>query len=275
MGIPTRSPRTRRLRAPAGRPAAAPAVSPISRSPPRSPGSPRARITDESIIRRTVDGGLRVQVDDETGVNPLSGVQVNATGPSTATGTTDANGCFVFTGMTPGNYTVAVAAAGYVDKDGNSSPPGISATVAATGIAPTSNTPLIIGKGGSIAASFATNTATNTFPCPAITCPTSGALGSSKMTASSVVAGIRCAGHLAIATAPSHLFPFTTLQGSTYTYTGNYQVWAGKCASEQPLSPPPGIDVATVAPGSAVAATVGEPADRSGRSRATAPRRST
>jgi len=37
-------------------------------------------------------------------------------------------------------------------------------------------------------------------------------------------------------------------------------VWAGKCASEQPLSPPSGIDIATVAPGSAATATVGEPA---------------
>jgi carboxypeptidase family protein len=46
-------------------------------------------------------------------------VQVNATGPSSASGTTDANGCFVFTGMTPGNYNVGVAATGYVDKDGN------------------------------------------------------------------------------------------------------------------------------------------------------------
>lgn len=99
---------------------------------------PSGSMTEESIIRRTVDGGLRVQVDDESGVNPLSGVQVNAAGPTTATGTTDPNGCFVFTGMTPGNYTVGVAAAGYVDKDGNSSSPGISATVAATGIAPTS-----------------------------------------------------------------------------------------------------------------------------------------
>src|SRR6185437_16647252 len=63
-----------------------------------------------------------------------------------------------------------------------------------------------------------------------------------------------------ISTASNHLFPFTTLQGSTYTYAGNYQVWAGKCASEQPLSPPSGIDIATVAPGSAATATVGEPA---------------
>ena len=221
-------------------------------------GQPTGTVTDESIIRRTVDGGLRVQVDDQTGVNPLSGAQVNATGPSTATGNTDANGCFVFTGMSPGNYNVAVAAAGYVDKDGNSSPPSISATVAATGIAPTNVTPLVIGQGGSIAASFVTNTAANALPVSGYYLSYFGSLGSSKMS-SSVVLGSG-APVTSISTAAAHLFPFTTLQGSTYTYAGNYQVWAGKCASEQPLSPPPGIDVATVAPGSSVAATVGEPA---------------
>jgi Tfp pilus assembly protein PilV len=221
-------------------------------------GQPTGTITDESIIRRTVDGGLRVQVDDQTGVNPLSGVQVNATGPSSATGSTDANGCFVFTGMPPGNYNVGVGAAGYVDKDGNSSPPNISATVAATGIAPTNVTPLVIGQGGSIAASFVTNTATAALTAPGYYLSYFGSLGSSKMS-SSVLLGSG-APVASIATAASHLFPFTTLQGSTYTYGGNYQVWAGKCASEQPLSPPPGIDIATVAPGSAATATVGEPA---------------
>jgi prepilin-type N-terminal cleavage/methylation domain-containing protein len=220
---------------------------------------PAGSMTEESIIRRTVDGGLRVQVDDESGVNPLSGVQVNANGPSNATGSTDPDGCFVFTGMTPGNYTVGVAAAGYVDKDGNSSPPNISATVAATGIAPTSNTPLIIGKGGSITASFATNTATKTYTVPGYYLSYFGSLGSSKMSASSVVLGSG-APVTSIPTATSHLFPFTSFVGSTYNYTGNYQVWAGQCASEQPLVPPPGIDIATVTPGSAVAATVGEPA---------------
>jgi prepilin-type N-terminal cleavage/methylation domain-containing protein len=222
-------------------------------------GQPTGTITDESIIRRTVDGGLRVQVDDESALNPLSGVPVTATGPSTATGTTDANGCFVFTGMTPGNYSVGVAAAGYVDKDGYSSPPGISATVSATGIAPTSNTPLSIGKGGSITASFATSTTTQTFAVPGYYLSYFGSLGIGKMSAAPPPLGSG-APVTSIPTASQHLFPFTTLQGSTYSYTGNYQVWAGKCASEQPLSPPPGIDIATVAPGSAAAATVGEPA---------------
>jgi Tfp pilus assembly protein PilV len=222
-------------------------------------GQPTGTITDESIIRRTVDGGLRVQVDDESATNPLSGVPVKATGPSTATGTTDANGCFVFTGINPGNYSVAVTAAGYVDKDGNSTPPNINATVAATGIAPTSNTPLVIGKGGSITASFATSTTSQTFAVPGYYLSYFGSLGSSKMTASSVVLGSGVPAS-SIATAASHLFPFTTKQGSTYSYAGNYQVWAGKCTSEQPLSPPPGLDVASVNPGAAVAATVGEPA---------------
>jgi type II secretory pathway pseudopilin PulG len=221
-------------------------------------GQPTGTITDESIIRRTVDGGLRVQVDDQTGVNPLTGVTVNATGPSSDSGTTDANGCFVFTGMTPGNYNVGVAAAGYVDKDGNSSPPNISATVASTGIAPTNVTPLVIGQGGSIAASFVTNTATNALPVNGYYMSYFGSLGSSKMSSSPVLgSGAPVA---SISTAASHLFPFTTLSGSTYSYAGNYQVWAGKCASEQPLTPPAGIDVATVAPGSAATATVGEPA---------------
>ncbi|MGZ6607573.1 MAG: MSCRAMM family protein [Solirubrobacteraceae bacterium] len=147
-------------------------------------GQPTGTITDESIIRRTVDGGLRVQVDDQTGVNPLTGVQVSATGPSTATGNTDANGCFVFTGMSPGNYNVGVAAAGYVDKDGNSSPPNISATVAATGIAPTNVTPLVMGQGGSIAASFVTNTATASLTVPGYYMSYFGSLGSSKMSSS-------------------------------------------------------------------------------------------
>lgn len=220
---------------------------------------PSGSMTEESIIRRTVDGGLRVQVDDQSGVNPLAGVPVTATmGASTATGATDPNGCFVFTGMSPGNYNVGVAAAGYVDKDGNSSPPGISATVAATGIAPTNTTPLIIGQGGSITASFTSNTATSAFTVPGYHLSYFGSLGNSHMS-SAVVLGSG-APVTSIATATSHLFPFTSFVGSTYNYTGNYQVWAGNCASEQPLVAPAGIDLATVTPGSAVSATVGEPA---------------
>ena len=48
------------------------------------------------------------------------------------------------------------------------------------------------------------------------------------------------------------LFPFWS---PSTAYTNNYQLWAGKCEQEQPLTPPTGTDTATVGPGAAVVST--------------------
>jgi type II secretory pathway pseudopilin PulG len=224
-------------------------------------------ITEEGTITRQVGAGLRVKVVDETGVNPLPGVGVTSSGPSTQSGVTDDNGCTVFDGLAAGTYTVALSAPGYVDKDGNLAPPGppgISATVGSTGIAPTNTTPLSIGKAGTINASFVTPS--STVPVSSAT-PVSasandisyfGALGSKQMSSFTSVVPSAAATMIPAAS----LFPFAALPGPTYT--GNYQIWAGKCQGEEPYSPPTlasgaTAGIATVTPGSTASATVAEP----------------
>lgn len=83
----------------------------------------RLPVSESSIVTPPVSGQLVVQ--DYNGPNPVSGVEVTATGPAPAatsrTLTTGAEGCALFTTLPAGNYTVSVNQAGYVEKDGQQS----------------------------------------------------------------------------------------------------------------------------------------------------------
>src|SRR5581483_2099218 len=92
----------------------------------------RPAVIEASVITPPVGGTLLTQVVDQTGT-ALSGVSVSASGPDVVSGTTDANGCATFAGLTAGSYTVTVTDAGFVDVTGDTSPINRSATVTSTG----------------------------------------------------------------------------------------------------------------------------------------------
>jgi hypothetical protein len=90
--------------------------------------------TDESVITPPAGGSLLVQFHDQT-ASPLAGVSLSATGPESDAGTSDSNGCVIFSGLDSGTYAVIYTDIGYVDPNGNPSQLTDAATVASTGIA--------------------------------------------------------------------------------------------------------------------------------------------
>jgi hypothetical protein len=79
-------------------------------------------VTASSIVTPQPGGALIVQVVNGQGVG-VNSMSVTATGPQNLSSTTAANGCAIFAGLLGGTYNVTVSQPGYVDKDGNTSPP--------------------------------------------------------------------------------------------------------------------------------------------------------
>ncbi len=79
-------------------------------------------VVAESIITPPAGGSLIVQVVDASG-DPVSGMTVSGSGAGTLNGTTGPDGCVIFGGLNGGSYNVSVSESGYVDKDGNATPP--------------------------------------------------------------------------------------------------------------------------------------------------------
>lgn len=256
-----------------------------------TPGNPAQTVTEESIITRPLAGSLVVPVQDQTGT-ALPGVGVSILGQNTnyaASATTDQNGCVAFAGLPTDSYTITATRTGYVDPNGNSSPTE-TASVTQTSITPAST--MIMGQAGQIKVGFATRTASATFDQWTASPYTLGAQISyfgtgngNHMTTNACFTGSDCSGTgsapVAYTTAqtnteflsPGSLFPFYV--NASAQYTNNYQVWAGACEQEQPLSPPTvtgamgtvQTDFASVSPGNVattnatgVDATVFEPA---------------
>jgi prepilin-type N-terminal cleavage/methylation domain-containing protein len=217
-------------------------------------------ITEETIVTRTVTGGIIAQVNDQTGTG-IPGVLVTANGQNTGenvSGVTDSSGCTLFANLPTDTYTIALAASGYVDKDGNASPPNASVNVTQTAItAP--HVALNLGLAGSISTSFATTSNAGTALAAQGREVSYYSSGNGISMTNIDVAGSTSASATPLAI--GSLFPFYSPPPIGSSYTNNYQVWAGACQQEQPLKAPTGTDAATVGPGSTgVAATVWEPA---------------
>jgi type II secretory pathway pseudopilin PulG len=199
-----------------------------------------AIITDESLLARPVSGDLLTPVSDER-LQPLQGVTVTATGPSTQTGATDANGCLVFAGLTPGNYTVNLADPNYVDPNGLASPPNATATVTLTGTAQPTGLPFHLGLAGSVVGTFTTPSIGVAAEADAISWLGTGAsFGMTGGYQKSVAPGLASS----ITTGP--LFPFDRTSTLPASYTNNYTVWGGRCWQMEPPTP---VDQFTVTPG--------------------------
>jgi Tfp pilus assembly protein PilV len=213
-----------------------------------------ATLTEESLLSRPVTGDLRTQVTDQT-LAPLAGVTVAASGaapipappapqPSPQSDRTDANGCVLFAGMTPGFYNVALTpGTNYVDPNGNPAPTG-TATVTTTSTVSTGGNPFHFGLAGSIVGTFTTSTTGAAGEADGISWLGSGGNG--------IASGPSQSAPLADPATPSTalttglMFPFLTAAPSTYFH--NYTVYGGRCSGQLP--PATTTNLFSVAPGS-------------------------
>jgi type II secretory pathway pseudopilin PulG len=208
--------------------------------------NPRGPILVESIIAPPAGGTVRAQVLDQIG-GPLQGVSVSASGPDVESAPTDNTGCAVLSGLASGSYAITYAAQGYVDRDGNLSPPNITAQVTSTGNTSPSQDPVTMGLAGTFTGNFkayAGGAATGAGG-EADYLSWYGAGSALSMTGSN---SAKSASSLPANTiASTALFPFAFTPTTTPSYANNYQVWAGKCRQMQP---PAGINPLSVSPGS-------------------------
>jgi type II secretory pathway pseudopilin PulG len=220
-----------------------------------NPNAPSAStsVNVESILSRPVSGGLLMQVKDQTGAW-LPGVSIGAIGPDTQTSTTDNNGCVLFAGLTPGGYVATMTDTGYVDPNGNSSPTA-TATVTGTGVQAPSSLPIYMGQAGTFTGAFTTSTAGAGGEADGLSWVGTGTTPSGMSGGFQTAPTIDPALPLTTVTTGA-LFPFYRSVG-TVGYGGNYVVWGGRCAGQQP---PSGYTSATVMPGANVSTpTVQEP----------------
>lgn len=217
----------------------------------------RTPVMVESLITPPAGGTLLTQVNDQTGA-PLAGVAVNATGADVASGTTDSNGCTVFAGLNPGDFTVTLTAAGYVDSEDDPSPISIPATVTGTGTStPSSGNPITLGQAGVLNAKFTANNAALTGQqADAVSWYGAGSSNSMATFQSRVFGAAGVQGATIPSSGMIQLFPFA-FTGPPVNYTGNYQLWPGPCRQMQP---PTGTDMFSVTPGSSQTLNVQEPA---------------
>jgi Tfp pilus assembly protein PilV len=210
-------------------------------------------VTQESVLARPVTGDLYVQATDQTGT-PLSGVAVAATGPDTQNDTTNASGCVLFAGLSPGTYNLTLADPGYVDPNGNTSPPNVTASVTASTPTSPSGSPFRLGRAGSL---------TGTFTTVASSLGYNGEADGISWLGSGASYGMSGGYRTVTAAAPAaslttaSLFPFNESTTATPSYTGNYSAWGGRCLQQEP---PAGVDTFAVNPGvTGQAASVIEP----------------
>ena len=230
----------------------------------------RGPVTYASLITPPAGGTLLTDVQDQTGA-PIPGVSVTATGADTASATTDASGCAIFSALTPGDYTLALTAAGYVtDDDVSANPFDVSATVTSTGTAtPSGGNPIILGLAGVFNANFTANEGSGLVTgqqADAVSwygAGTSDSMSNYDCQTTSATVPTTCP-----ATANNNLTPAASLPSTPSitafpfeftgpSYAGNYSMWAGSCPQEQP---PSGYDTFSVAPGSSQTVAIQEPA---------------
>ncbi len=213
---------------------------------PAQVASGRPPIKLESIITPPVGGALVVQVTNAQGL-PVQGMAVTASGTSSLSGTTTAAGCAIFGAVPAGAYNVSVSQSGYVDKDGNTTPPASQqATTVVNGA--TDRMPFQFDQAGQIKVSFDTKYTGLSSPVastedtvvlfhPNMTYPSFRWAGTSGSYGSTITA--------------SNMFPFTSA----------YTVYAGSCSADAPSANGQASDPSvTVAPGGIANLTLHLPA---------------
>jgi type II secretory pathway pseudopilin PulG len=182
-------------------------------------------------------GVLALQLKNQADA-PIVGQSVSLTGPQSMTVPTNAAGCAVFGLVNKGNYTMTFSRTGWVD------PAGVSAVSIPTSVTPGSTTieTHSYAQAGTINVSVDTNVGTtvSNAPAKAVTVANqdipNGSISFPATTSTQYQFNLQ-------------VFPFLT----------SYNVWAGGCASGNPLTySKPGV-TALVTPGGSVPVTVRQP----------------
>jgi Tfp pilus assembly protein PilV len=201
----------------------------------------RPPIVLESIITPPVGGALVVQVVNAQGAG-VSGMSVSAVGPSTLSGTTSAAGCAIFGAVPAGNYNVSVSQAGYVDKDGNTSPPASQqATTVVNGA--TDRMSFQYDHAGQINVSF--DTKYTGLSQPVASTADTVVIYNNNMTYPSY----RWAG-------TSGTYGSTVTASNVFSFTSAYTVYAGSCSADAPSANGQSSDPSVVVPAGGTASVV-------------------
>jgi hypothetical protein len=198
------------------------ATSTVTWSPGATTG-PLRRVTASGLVTPQPGGALIVQVVNSqgTGVNNMS---VIATGPTPASATTAASGCAIFAGLLGGTYNITVSQPGYVDKDGNTTPPVNQQ--AQTVIEASSAVKVFqFDLAGSINVSYTTIPFGGSLPLPVTTNGDQVTIFNNNMT----YPGFRWAG------AVGSFQPTVTATGM-FPFTSAYTVYPGSCSADEPRS---------------------------------------
>lgn len=184
-------------------------------------------------------GSLIVQVNNAAGAGvPGMTVTGTATGSGSATfsGSTGSGGCMILGSLPGGDYNVTVSQPGFVDKDGNSTPPSVQQAVTVVPGASATKS-FTFDQAASISATFKTTPYGGNSPTL-----TTDAADTVLIANNQMAAGYRSAGTLGTFATPvtaTGLFPFTV---------PSYDVYAGSCSADAPAAngqpSNPSVDVA-------------------------------
>ncbi len=163
--------------------------------------------------------------------------------PATLVGTqqtTGADGCALFTGLTPGTYTVSINSPGYTSYPGATSQWTVTGnSVTAANVTKLAEVPY--DRGGFLAYTYATPSA-NSYTAPAglpltlsLTSPSLFPTQRLKQCGAPAVPCVSGTGMAASPRVTTTLFPFTT---------PGYVAFAGDCADSAPAALPAGVNVA-------------------------------
>jgi Tfp pilus assembly protein PilV len=191
----------------------------------------RPAVVAESEITPPIGGNLVVKVVDSQG-NPVPNMSVTGTGVSPVSSTTGTDGCSIFGGLNAGAENVSVSQAGYVDKDGNTSPP---ASQQATTIvaAATARKSFQFDRAGQITATFDTKYGGSVHSSSADMV----AMFNNNMTLPS----FRWAGTLSN-------YQSTQTATGMFPFTSAYTVYAGSCPGDAPSQNGQSSDPSVVVP---------------------------
>jgi Tfp pilus assembly protein PilV len=175
----------------------------------------RPPVIAESVITPAVGGTVVVKVVDGKG-NPVPGM--NVSGAGAGSNTTGPDGCAIFGGLLPGTFNFTASQAGYVDKDGNTSPPASQQATTVVDAA-TARKAFQFDRAGQIAVSFDTRVA--------------GVVGASSadmitmFNNNMTLPSFRWAGTLS-----SYQLTITATQ--MFPFSSAYTVYAGSCPGDAP-----------------------------------------
>jgi len=185
-------------------------------------------------------GGLIAKFVDRNG-NGVPNISVSVTGPTTSSGTSDADGCAFWSGLPEGGYYVNVAQPGFVDQDGNNT---IHQSGTVTG-GSTNSFLFSYDRASTVTASFDTSV--------------SGVVQADKGTDIMVAnSSLQSPGTktFSVGTAAT-----TVSSGSTlFPFSDGYVVWAGTCGSADPRTYSQPVSSVSVTPAATSAVTIREPA---------------